>query len=250
MNDLKFASRQLLKNPGFTAVAVLTLALGIGANTAIFSALNAILLRPLPYRNPEQLVWIFANSQRLGYRRLPPNWANERFSEIMERSQSFDRWARLKGKEFILQEREGAEHIRGMRVSSHLFELLGVQPLLGRTFLPEENELGRHRVVLLTHECWQRRFGGDPEVLNKTIQLIDIEVSDRTGQPHDTLDAQSYTVIGVLPPRWQFPMGATPEAAGFFSKGGAEIWQPESLTPDEKQRRAVLDLIIGRLRPR
>jgi putative ABC transport system permease protein len=249
MNDLKFAIRQLLKNPGFTAVAVLTLALGIGANTAIFSVLNATLLRPLPYKDPEQLVWVFAKARRMGYERLPPNWANELFSEIMARSQSFQEWARLKGKGFILQKAEGAEHIRGMRVSAHLFDLVGVQPVLGRTFLPEENELGRHRVVLLSHECWQRRFGGDPAVLSKTIQLIDIEVSDRTGQPHDTLDPQNYTIIGVLPPRWQFPMGATPEAASFFSTG-AEIWEPESLTSDEKQRRAVLDLIIGRLRPR
>src|SRR5262245_9050921 len=211
MNDLRFACRQLLKNPGFTVVAVLMLALGIGANTAIFSALNTILLRPLPYKSPEELVWIFANSHRLGYHRLPPNWANELFSEIMEQSQSFGRWARLKGKGFILQKRDGAEHIRGMRVSAHLFEMLGVQPMLGRGFLPEENELGRHRVVLISHECWHRRFGGDPAVLNQTIQLIDTEVSDRTGLPHDMLEAQSYTIIGVLPPRWQFPMGATPE---------------------------------------
>jgi putative ABC transport system permease protein len=135
-----------------------------------------------------------------------------------------------------------------MRVSSHLFDMLGVQPKLGRTFLSKENELGRHRIVILSYDCWQNRFGGDPAVLNKAIQLIDTEVGDRTGQPHDTLAAQTYTIIGVMPPRWQFPMGATPEYASFFSTG-TEIWEPESLTPGEKQQRAVLDLILARLKP-
>ena len=228
MNDLKFAFRQLLKNPGFTAVAVLTLALGIGANTVIFSAINAILLRPLPYRNPEQLVWVFAKLDRMGYERLPPNWANELFSEIMEQSQSLDQWARVKAKGFVLQRRDSATHVRGMRVSAHLFDMLGVQPFLGRSFTSQENELGRHRVVLLSHEFWKERFGGTPDILGKTIDLIDTEVSDRTGQPHDTLEVQSYTVIGVLPPRWQFPMGARPEhTAGFFGRS-ADIWEPES----------------------
>lgn len=248
MSDLRLALRQFMKHPGFTAVAVLTLALGIGANTAIFSVFNAVILRPLPYRSPEQLVWIFGNYRRMGYERIPPNWANELFSEMMDRGQSFEQWARLKGKRFILQKPDGAEQIRGMRVSSHLFEMLGVQPILGRAFLPEENELGRHRVVILSYECWQRRFGGDREVLNRRVQLIDAETSDRTAQPHDTLQPQSYAIIGVLPPRWAFPMGATPENAGFFSHG-AEMWEPESLTADEKQRRAVLDLIIARLKP-
>src|SRR6516162_2018736 len=128
MNDFKFALRLLFKTPDFTVVAVLTLALGIGANVAIFSALNSILLRPLPYKNPDRLIWVFANSRQLGYERLPPNWANDLFSEILERSQSIDQWARLKGKTFILQKRDGAEHLRGMRVSSHLFAMLGVQP--------------------------------------------------------------------------------------------------------------------------
>src|ERR1051326_2808198 len=166
MSDIRYALRQLLKNPGLTVVAVLTLAVGIGASASIFSALDAILLRPLPYKNPEQLVWILANSHHLGYPRLPPNWANELFSELMERSQCFEQWARVKGKSFILQKSDGAEHIRGMRVTARLFTMLGVQPLLGRTFLPDE------------------------------------------------------------------------------------IWEPESLTAAEKQSRAVLDLIIARLRPR
>jgi putative ABC transport system permease protein len=169
VSHLKFAARQLMKSPVFTTVTVLTLAFGSGANTAIFSVVNAVLLRPLPYQKPEQLVWIFADLRRLGYERIPPNWANELFSKIMERSRSFNQLARIKLKGFVLQKRDGAEHIRGMRVSSHLFEMLGVQPILGRSFLPEDNDLGRHCVVLLSYECWQGRFGGDAGILDRSI---------------------------------------------------------------------------------
>jgi len=152
VTDLRYAFRQLLKNPGFTGVAVLTLALGIGANTVIFSAINTILLRPLPYKDPEQLAWVFANFQRMGYDRIPPNWANELFSAVLEQSQSLEQWARLKAKGFVFQGADGSEHVPGMRVSAHLFEMLGVRPYLGRFFTREENELGRHRVVVPSHK--------------------------------------------------------------------------------------------------
>jgi putative ABC transport system permease protein len=249
MNDLRFAFRQLLKNPGFTAVAVLTLALGIGANSLVFSAVNAVLLRPPPYQEAERLVWLFASNPRLGYQRLPPNWANEGFSELLEQSRSLEQSAKIRAKEFVLQTSDRSEHVRGMRVSANLFDLLGIQPALGRTFRAEENEWGRHRVVLLSYECWQRRFGCEPRILNQTIDLIDTELSDWDGAPHDTLDVQRYTVVGVLPRGWRFPTGATPagDVGGFNS--GAEFWQPESLNPSEKQRKAVLDNIVARLKP-
>ncbi|MCI0539996.1 MAG: ABC transporter permease [Verrucomicrobiales bacterium] len=249
MNDFRYAVRQSLKNPGFTAVAVLTLALGIGVNSLMFSAVNAVLLRPPPYKHPQQLVWLFASNPRLGYQRLPPNWANDTFSDLLEKTRSFEQSARIRAKEFILQTRDRPEPARGMRVSANLFKLLGIEPVLGRTFLAEENEWGRHRVVMLSYECWQRRFGGDPKILNQPIDLIDPELSDWNGKPHDTLDLQRYTVIGILPPGWRFPTGAIPEGdVGGFG-GGAEIWQTESLNPDEKQRRVVLDNIIARLKP-
>jgi predicted permease len=252
LNDFRYSCRMLLKSPGFTTVAVLTLALGIGANTTIFSALNALVFRPLPYRNPDELVWVFATHLQLGYPRLPPNWANELFSDLLRTSQSFAQSARIKAKDFILDSNRGGEQVRGMRASWNLFELLGVQSVLGRSFRAEENEWGRHHVVLLSHEFWRRRFGGDPGILGQTIQLIDTEVSDRTGSPHDTLVPQSYTVIGVLPPGWQFPL-----AAGDFNfragelnfRKAAEIWEPESLNPDERKARYVLDLILARLKP-
>lgn len=248
--DLRCGVRMLRKNPGFTAVAVTTLALAIGANTVIFSALNVLLFRSLPYEDPSQLVWIFASNLQLGYPRLPPNWANEMFSELLERSQSFAQSAKIKTKDFILQGANGAEQIRGMRVSANLFELLGVQPIFGRSFRHEENEWGRHRVVVLSYEFWQRHFGGDPLILGRYIDLIDAEFSDRTGAPHDSLSIQRYTIIGILPPLWQFPIGAGDFRTGDLNfPKAAQIWQPESLTMEEKQARAVLDLLIVRLKP-
>lgn len=195
------------------------------------------------------MVWLFANNPRLGYQRLPPNWANETFSELLEQSRSFEQSAKIRAKEFVLAASDRSDHVRGMRVSANLFDLLGVQPALGRTFRPEENEWGQHRVVLLSHECWQRRFGGDPRILNQTIDLIDTELSDRDGTPHDSLTAQRYAVVGILPKGWRFPTGATPDGdvGGFTS--GAEVWEPEALNPSEKQRRAVLDNIVVRLKP-
>jgi putative ABC transport system permease protein len=249
MNDLRFAFRQLRKNPSFTAMAILTLALGIGANTVIFSAVNASLLQPPPYKEPERLVWLFASNPRLGFERLPPNWANETFSDLLERSQSFEQSAKIRAKEFVLETGDRSEPVRGMRVSANLFELLGVQPALGRTFRAEENQWGRHRVVVLSHECWQRRFGGDSRILNQTIDLIDTELSDRDGAPHDTLTVQRHNVVGILPRDWRFPVGAAPEGDVGGFEGGAEIWQPESLTAAEKRQRSVLDNIVVRLKP-
>src|SRR2546426_1185959 len=244
LNDLRYALRTLHTHPGFTGVVALTMALGIGANSVIFSAINAVLLRPPPYKQPERLVWLFASNPRLGYQRLPPNWATETFAELLEQNSSFEQSAKIRAKEFVLQTGNRSEQVRGMRASANLFDLLGVQPALGRTFRPEENEWGRHRVVVLSHEAWQRRFGGDRNILNQTIDLIDTELSERDGAPHDSLQPQRYTVIGILPPRWRFPTGATPEGdVGGFAPG-AEIWEPESLTAAERQQKAVLDNII------
>jgi len=249
MSDLRYAFRRLRQHPGFAVGVALTLALGIGANSAVFSALNAVLLRPPPYKEPDRLVWLFASNPRLGYQRLPPNWANETFSALLEQNVSFEQCAKMRAKDFVLPIGERSEQVRGMRASANLFDLLGVQPALGRSFWSEENEWGRHRVVILSHEAWQRRFGGNPDILNQTIDLIDTELSDRDGAPHDPLQPQRYTVVGILPPRWQFPTGAKPDGdVGGFAPG-AEIWEPESLTPAERQVNSVLDNIVARLRP-
>lgn len=182
---MKFAFRQLLKNPGFTAVAVLTLALGIGANTAIFSVVNAVLLKPLPYPEPDQLVqlrmdWSGSPSSSIG---------SATFVEVKAQSQSLARIAAYAGGEMTLTGVGPAERVVSGAVTADFFPLLGVQPALGRNFTREEDTPNGPKAVILGHGLWQSRFGGDATVLNRTI----------------TLNEQSYTVVGILPARFQYP---------------------------------------------
>src|SRR5205809_1671145 len=169
MNDLKFALRQLSNNPGFTAVAVLTLALGIGANTAIFSFVNAILLRPLPFKEPDRLVMVFTTY-------LPnashKNWVSApTLDEWRKQSAMFEGLAARSFGGFVLTGTGQPENIPGSRFSANLFRLLGVQPVLGRDFLPEEETYGKDHVVLLSHELWRRRFGSDTNIIGQYITI-------------------------------------------------------------------------------
>ena len=220
LNDLRFAFRQLLKNPGFTAVAVLTLALGIGANTAMFSFVNAILLRPLPYKDPERLVMVFETRATDGLLKEPV--AAPMLGEWRRQSSVFEGLAARGGDSFNLSGRGQAERLTGARVSANMFSLLGLRPELGRDFLPEEETFGKHRVVLLGFELWQRRFGGDAGIVGQTI----------------TLNSEPYTVIGVMPPRTIFP------------EAGTEIWAPLAFAPDLLAQRHNHSLLVyGRLKP-
>ncbi len=220
MNDLKFAFRQLLKNPGFTAVAVLTLALGIGANTAIFSFVNTILLRPLPYRDPDQLVMVFETRATDSSSKEPV--AAPMLGEWRKQSSVFEGLAARGGDSFNLSGRGQAEALTGTRVSANMFSLLGLRPELGRDFLPEEETFGKHHVVLLSHELWQRRFGGDAGIVGQAI----------------TLNSEPHTVIGVMPPRTIFP------------EAGTEIWGPLAFAPDQLGQRHNHTLLVhGRLKP-
>ncbi len=185
MNDLKFALRQLLKNPGFTAVAVLTLALGIGANTAIFSVVNAVLLRPLPYPEPDQLVQLRGDWS--GKPKIDIGSAT--FVEAKAQSRSLARIAAYSGGEMTLTGAESAEQFVAGAVTADFFPLLGIQPELGRNFTQEEDTPTGPKAVILGHGLWQGRFGGDAAVLGRTI----------------TLNEQTYTVVGILPARFQYP---------------------------------------------
>src|SRR6266581_426499 len=169
MNDLKFAFRQLVKNPGFTAVAVLTLALGIGANTAMFSFVNAILLRPLPYPDPERLVMVFENHLVNGWRK--GEVGAPMLGEWRRQATIFEGLAARGGGEFIITGQDQPENVSGSRLSANAFSLLRVKPLLGRDFLPEEETYGKHHVALLSYELWQRRFGGDSQIVGQRIPL-------------------------------------------------------------------------------
>ena len=185
MNDLKFAFRQLLKNPGFTAVAVLTLALGIGANTAVFSVINATLLRPFPYENPERL--IILQERNAGGGRQDASYLN--FADWRSQSTSFESMAaQREGESFNFNGLGEPERLQGQIVSANFFQTLGIRPFRGRDFVAEDDRPGAVSVAILSYGFWQRRFGAEESVLGKPI----------------TLNNQSFTVIGVTPANFQF----------------------------------------------
>ena len=163
------AIRTLFKNPGFTAVAVLSLAIGIGANSAIFSVINALLLRPLPYQDADRLAILWQRSPGLN---VAQDWFSPgQYVDVKTQNQVFEQVAVTIGASFNLTGQGGPEHVDGARVSSSLFPLLGVKAMLGRVLLPEEDAPGKATTVILSHGFWQRRFGGDPGVIGKTLIL-------------------------------------------------------------------------------
>ena len=185
--DLRYGFRMFLKTPGFAAVIVLTLALGIGANTAIFSVVNAVLLRPLPFKDPDRLMVVLQNDPAKSYYDIgctPPD-----FRELKERNRVFDQMAAFYTNDFNLSEGNEPEQFTGAVVSSNLFPLLRVEPALGRSFLRAEEQFGNHRVVLLAYGLWQRRFGSDRSLTGRLI----------------TLNGEKFTVLGVMSPEFQFP---------------------------------------------
>ncbi len=187
LQDLRYGLRMLAKNPGFTAAAVLTLALGIGATTAIFAVFNAVLLRPLPYPHPEELVYIKENlGPQFG---INPFAGNKEFVAWRNQSLTLSVVAAYMSSWFNLTGGGEAERVTCGLASSAFFSLLGVQPVVGRVFLPEEDRPGGPPVVILSHSLWQRRFGGDPSVVGKGL----------------ILDGKTYTVVGVLPATFVIP---------------------------------------------
>ena len=218
--DLKYGVRQLLRSPGFTAVAVLTLALGIGANTAIFSVVNAVLLRPLPYKDQERLVMVWESRPQEGVYDNPV--APQDFFDWRRRNQVFEDMSGFLYSTIDLSGAGEPERIGTGIVSPSLFNVLGVQPLRGRTFLPEEEQDGRHRVVVMTYSLWQRRFGGDPAVVGKLL----------------TLGGEPFEVIGVLPRTFDFPAP------------GLELWRPLVPTTQQMQTRTLHSMqVFARLKP-
>lgn len=181
MNDLRFAFRQLRKSPGLTVVAVLTLALGIGANTTMFTAVNAVLLRPLPYPDPDRLVQILEAS----HQESPSVVAYPDFLDWQEQTTLFADIAAYQLAALNLTGDDEPERVPGLRITANFFRTLGVKPTLGRDFLAEEDEPGGRRVLLLSHRLWERRFGADPAVVGRTVPL----------------NGHGHVVVGVLPPR-------------------------------------------------
>ncbi len=212
--DLRFGLRVLRKNPGFTAVAVLTLALGIGANTAIFSVVNSVVLAPLPYPEPDRLVTLWFRANQLG--RFPMTQGH--FAFLREEKQSFENLAAYTPAFFTLTGEGEAERMRGAIVSHEFLPTLGIEPMHGRSFLPEEDTPNNNLVTLLSYGLWQRKFGGAPDIIGKSLQL----------------SGRAFTVIGIMPLGFNFP-------------SDAEIWTPIGVDP--AQINSYYLRTLGRLKP-
>jgi putative ABC transport system permease protein len=219
LQDLRYGARMLVKNLGFSFIAIATLALGIGANAAIFSVVNAVLLRPMPYKEPERLMMIRET-------KLPqfPEFSvsSGNFLDWKKQNTVFERLVAYRFAPYNLIGTGDPERLSGLSVSEGFFAMLGAQPQLGRDFSPEEHQPGHGNVIILSQETWQKRFGGDPKVLGRAV----------------TLDGQSYDVIGVMPAPFKFGMIDT------------DLWSPMSFTAQNAQNHGGHSLgAIGRLKP-
>ncbi len=225
-NDLRCALRLVTKSPGFGAVAILTLAVGIGANTAIFSVANALLLRPLPYTAPDRLVVISAEQKKSGTRGGPLSWP--RFEFTREHSRSLAGLAAFTPEVFNLTGLGDPEQVRAARVSWNFLDVLGVAPALGRTFRTEEDRPGGDPVVLVSASFWTRRFAGDHAAVGR----------------HVTLDSKDYTIIGVLPPDFRF---------GFFGSAvdivAPRVFDLNLITPQQANGGTMFLTYVARLAP-
>ena len=220
--DVRFALRMFTKNPAFTAIAVLALALGIGANSAIFSVVDAILLRPLPYKNPDQLVMVWEEAAHFGFPKDTPSPLN--FLDWRQQNTVFSGIAACAERNFNLTGIGEPERLDGRRVSANLFDLLGVTPIIGRTFVPEEDQFGT-KVAILNETLWKRRFGGDLSIIGRAI----------------TLNGESYTVVGVVRSNVRLP------AAGNWRD---QVWVPIAFSPEEATSRGAHFLeVVARLKP-
>lgn len=212
--DLKFAFRQLRLAPGFTAIAVLTLALGIGACTAIFSVVNGVLLRPLAFRSPQQLVWLRERYTDHGPRPVPVNAPH--FLAWREQARLFAGFSLIDAGTITLTGTGQPDLLRLVSSSANLFELLGVAPALGRGFAPEEETAGRNRVVVISDALWRRSFSADPAIVGRSVSL--------DGAPH--------TIIGVLPPDFRLSQ-AKGDLAGLSAAANPEIFRPKVIGGEE-----------------
>ncbi|HKP85372.1 MAG TPA: ABC transporter permease [Blastocatellia bacterium] len=219
LQDMRYGFRMLLRKPGFTAVAVLTLALGIGANTAIFSVVNGVLLRPLPYKDTDRILTLWEYDTKSGKKEDGVAPAN--FLDWRDQQSVFERMAMAEPYSFRFTGSGEPESFRSWLVSEGFFEILGTDALYGRVFQPEEYEAGNNRVVVMGEALWRRRFGADPNLVGQSLLF--------NGQPHK--------VVGIMPSKFQFPSGRM-------------LWAPMVIRDSYKQdRRSAYIKVIGRLKP-
>jgi len=233
LRDLRFAIRMLLKQPGFSLIAVLTLALGIGATSAVFSLIQGVLLTPPPYRQPHQLVLIptaRSDGQKL---EDPRGWPAQQWLEWQKKSQSFAGIAAYDWTFNFLIRNEGSESIEGMVVTKDYFDVTGLQPILGHSFVESETKSGRPNVILLGYEFWQRRFDADPNIVGKTLRISRYDVPP--------------TVIGVMPPGVRFlPAPHASKEPNYNVNALVDFWIP--VIPDPKYQKDTGWNIVARLR--
>jgi putative ABC transport system permease protein len=235
MNDLRFALRQLRKSPGFTSVAVLTVALGIGANTAIFTVVNAVLLKPLPFQNPDQLVAFGGHDKRDSNVAGPLNTLSfPEFFYLRAHNRSFAQLAAYRDRGFAFSNGAEAQNLRGQRVTGNFFATLGIEPALGRAFQLEDEQAGGGPgglKVILSNEFWRRQFNADPGVLGRQLML----------------DRQSFTIIGVMPAGFQYPIQA--EQNDIYVTIAIDAVSAGGRPPNTEQWDNRWLCCVGRLRP-
>src|SRR5690349_9119141 len=227
LQDIKFGLRMLLKSPSLSIVATIALALGIGANTAIFSVVNAVLLRPLPFPQSEKLFALYETDARRSGLRGSQSYPN--FFDLRAQNTSFEKVASYYSSDFILTGRGEPARLQGAVATADLFPLLGIKPLYGRTFVPDDDKPSQTgRVVILSEQLWHRRFNSDPSVINQST----------------TLNGKNYIIVGVMPASFEFPIQNEP----------VELWttiaaDASGKDPITGQRGAHFLRAIGRLKP-
>src|ERR1044072_7110488 len=222
LQDFRYSARTLSKHPAFVITITLILALGIGANSTIFSVVNAVLIRPLPYEASDRIVMIWETNQTQGIPRSIVSPAN--FVDWKNQTNAFDQLAALRFWYYTVTGLGDPERYQGARVSADFFPLLDVTPELGRNFGPEEEQVGRDHVVILTHAFWQRHFAGDRDIVGRFL----------------TIDGEPFTIIGVLPASFRFTRVLNAEL---------EFWMPISFTPQQLAREDRSITVDGRLKP-
>lgn len=233
IQDIRYGIRSMSKSPGFVAIAVITLGLGIGANTAIFSVVNAVLLRPLPFKDPDHVVLVWGYLERYAQtaEKLPSSAGN--YLALKDQTQSFEHLSAFRSWSWQLTGGGEPEQLQGARVSANFFAAVGASPMLGRAFVAEEDDPNRPPVAIISHGLWQRQFGSDPNAVGRTMRL----------------SGQTVTVVGVMPPEFRFPGGANliPGLQFAFQN---DVWVPLALSDWEKAQQGNLNLaMVGRLKP-
>lgn len=230
--DLRYGFRVMRKSPGFVIIAVLALALGTGTNTAIFSLVNALLLRPINYENPDRLTMVWEKSVKRGFGQVPTSVPN--FADLKTNNQTFEDLGAFTDSSFNLTGAAEPEKVMGVKVSATLLSLLGRPPLKGRLFLAGEDQPQASHVLILSHHLWQRSFGSNPNLVGQTVAL----------------NGESYTVVGIMPPDFRFPPAfSATVASSQYTTPDADLWVPLTIEAVPPPREARFLYMVGRLKP-